>query len=102
MANPSKRTGSGFEREVVRILQDNGIAAAERVPLSSAAAGAVIGDATGAAIGAEAERLLLVARRMRLPLSRWRLCAGQTWLLLPSGVLRGLFLMCAFAARVPA
>lgn len=38
MANPSKRKGSGFEREVVRILQDCGIAA-EKVPLSGAIKG---------------------------------------------------------------
>ena len=35
MAHPSKRKGDGFEREVVAILQDSGIAA-ERVPLSGA------------------------------------------------------------------
>ena len=35
MAHPSKRKGDGFEREVVAILQENGILA-ERVPLSGA------------------------------------------------------------------
>jgi hypothetical protein len=44
MANPSKRKGDGFEREVVRFLQDTGIAAAERVPLSGAAGGSHTGD----------------------------------------------------------
>lgn len=39
MPNPSKRKGSGFEREVVKALQEIGIAAAERVPLSGAVKG---------------------------------------------------------------
>lgn len=38
MGNPSKRKGSGFEREVVNFLQTQGIAA-ERVPLSGAVKG---------------------------------------------------------------
>lgn len=38
MSNPSKRKGSGFEREVVAFLQSRGIAA-ERVPLSGAVKG---------------------------------------------------------------
>ena len=38
MPNPSKRKGSGFEREVVKLLQDSGIAA-EKVPLSGAIKG---------------------------------------------------------------
>lgn len=38
MANPSKRKGSGFEREIVKLLQEAGIAA-ERVPLSGAVKG---------------------------------------------------------------
>jgi len=44
MANPSKRKGSAFEREIVKFLQDSGIAAAERVPLSGAAGGSHTGD----------------------------------------------------------
>jgi hypothetical protein len=44
MANPSKRKGSDFEREIVHFLQDNGLAAAERVPLSGAAGGSHTGD----------------------------------------------------------
>ena len=44
MGNPSKRKGSGFEREIVRFLQASGIAAAERVPLSGAAGGSHTGD----------------------------------------------------------
>lgn len=43
MSNPSKRKGSGFERQVVAILQEAGIAA-ERVPLSGAAGGSHTGD----------------------------------------------------------
>lgn len=35
MTHPSKRKGNGFEREIVRLLQDWGLAA-ERVPLSGA------------------------------------------------------------------
>lgn len=38
MAHPSKRKGSGFELEVVRLLQEQGIAA-EKVPLSGAVKG---------------------------------------------------------------
>lgn len=38
MSNPSKNKGSGFEREVVRLLQEYGIAA-EKVPLSGAVKG---------------------------------------------------------------
>ncbi len=38
MAHPSKRKGSGFELEVVKRLQDQGIAA-EKVPLSGAVKG---------------------------------------------------------------
>jgi Holliday junction resolvase len=44
VSHPSKRKGSDFEREIVRFLQDNGIAAAERVPLSGAAGGSYTGD----------------------------------------------------------
>jgi hypothetical protein len=43
MSNPSKRKGSGFELEVVKILQEQGIAA-EKVPLSGAAGGSFTGD----------------------------------------------------------
>ena len=38
MAHPSKIKGNGFEREVVEILQQHGIAA-ERIPLSGAVKG---------------------------------------------------------------
>lgn len=38
MAHPSKIKGSGFEREVVAILQEHGIAA-EKIPLSGAIKG---------------------------------------------------------------
>jgi hypothetical protein len=38
MTHPSKRKGSGFEREVVALLQERGIAA-EKVPLSGAIKG---------------------------------------------------------------
>ncbi len=38
MAHPSKRKGSGFELEVVKFLQEQGIAA-EKVPLSGAVKG---------------------------------------------------------------
>lgn len=38
MSNPSKNKGSGFEREVVVILQSHGIAA-EKIPLSGAVKG---------------------------------------------------------------
>lgn len=44
MGNPSKRKGSAFEREVVKFLQESGVAAAERVPLSGAAGGSHTGD----------------------------------------------------------
>lgn len=44
MTGPSARKGSRFEREVVDILQDCGIAAAERVPLSGSAGGSFTGD----------------------------------------------------------
>jgi hypothetical protein len=43
MPHPSKRKGSGFEREVVAFLRDQGIVA-ERVPLSGAAGGSHTGD----------------------------------------------------------
>lgn len=38
MTSPSKRKGSGFEREIVRALQEHGIAA-EKIPLSGAVKG---------------------------------------------------------------
>jgi Holliday junction resolvase len=38
MAHPSKRKGSGFELEVVKVLQGHGLAA-EKVPLSGAVKG---------------------------------------------------------------
>lgn len=38
MGNPSKRKGSGGEREVVKLLQGHGIAA-EKIPLSGAVKG---------------------------------------------------------------
>lgn len=38
MSHPSKNKGAGFEREIVRLLQDHGIAA-EKVPLSGAVKG---------------------------------------------------------------
>lgn len=38
MGNPSKRKGDGFEREVVKLLQECGIAA-EKIPLSGAVKG---------------------------------------------------------------
>lgn len=44
MSNPSKRKGSNFEREVVRQLQELGLTATERVPLSGAAGGSHTGD----------------------------------------------------------
>jgi hypothetical protein len=43
VANPSKRKGSGFEREVVHLLTSLGVKA-ERVPLSGAAGGSFTGD----------------------------------------------------------
>ncbi len=44
MTNPSKRKGSAFELEVVRVLQDCGIAAAAKTPLSGALGGKFSGD----------------------------------------------------------
>lgn len=43
MPNPSKRKGTGFEREVVKLLQEHGLSA-ERMPLSGAAGGSFTGD----------------------------------------------------------
>ena len=41
-----------------------------------AVAGAVVGATTGAVIAAEAQRLLLVAWRLLLPLSEWHVAAS--------------------------
>ena len=63
MPNPSKRKGDEFEREVVAILQDHGVAA-EMVPLS----GAVKGGSFDRDIDcrcAESERKLECKRRAR-------------------------------------
>lgn len=46
----SRNKGAGFEREVVRALQDLGLAA-ERVPLSGAAGGSYTGDLTCPVLG---------------------------------------------------
>lgn len=43
MTHPSKRKGSGFEREIVQHLKARGFAA-ERVPLSGGAGGSYTGD----------------------------------------------------------
>jgi len=48
----SKRKGSGFEREVVRALQDRGLAA-ERVPLSGAVGGSYTDDITCPVLGVD-------------------------------------------------
>jgi Holliday junction resolvase len=46
----SRDKGSRFERAIVRLLQDAGLAA-ERVPLSGSAGGSYIGDLTAKVIG---------------------------------------------------
>ena len=45
MTSPSKRKGSGFELEVVRLFQEFGLAA-EKVPLSGALGGKYTADVT--------------------------------------------------------
>ena len=45
MTTPSKRKGSGFEREVVQVFQEYGLAA-EKVPLSGALGGKYTADVT--------------------------------------------------------
>jgi hypothetical protein len=53
MTHPSKRKGDGFEREVVKALQERGLAA-EKIPLSGAVKGGSFeGDITVPVRGAD-------------------------------------------------
>src|SRR5690242_11090162 len=74
MPNPSKRKGSGFEREVVALLQAGGIAA-ERIPLSGAVGGSFTGDVVCPVRGTD--RKLECKRRARAFGTLYRWMAGN-------------------------
>lgn len=64
MANPSKRKGSGFELEVVRLLQEHGIAA-EKQPLSGMLGGPLAKDIRISVPVLNCDQLLECKRRAR-------------------------------------